>query len=372
MFSIKVSVSQLLSAGFSIHLVKSFKVLARRSIALLTSTSLMMSPLAASIANANELLTGHKIIEGKGTWSNPNANTLQFDQKSTNAIIEYYTFSIGEDKTVHFENGSGSTLNRVVGEYQSVIDGRLTATGSLLLVNPNGVIVGRNGAIDTGGSFLASTRDIKNDDFIDGGDNTFFGNSDHTVLNLGKVSSAGGDITLIAQKVENKGTLKAKNGNVGLAAGTEVLLRDNDHADGRILVKAGQSGGSVNHSGVIQAANAELRAHSGNIYALAQNRQGSIQVTGIKKSGGRIFLTANGGNVVTTQKISARRAMDTKRPQENKYEGGDVIINADIINVGGVIDVAGDLKKGGGSVDLKGDDFYISKAINAGNGVCDT
>lgn len=318
----------------------------RRFTAVLVSSCLVVTPVTVL---AIELPTGGKVIVGSATIQQTGANQLLINQASQNAIIEFDTFSIGQGGHVHFANGDGSTLNRVTGGYQSRIDGRLSATGSLLLINTNGVIVGRNGSIDTGGSFLASTRDITNADFLDGGDNTFVGDSDAAVINLGKISSLGGDITLIAHQVVNDGTLEAKNGNVGLASGIEILLRDNDHADGRILVKAGKSGGSVTHSGAIRAASAELRAHSGHVYALAQNRKGTIQVTGAKKSGGRVFLTANGGKVVTNQRITAKRRVVKKSSQATSYQGGEVFINADIVDVAGLIDVSGDI---GGKIDI--------------------
>lgn len=344
------------------------KKLVRRFAAHLAASSLAIIPVAVVAA---ELPTGGNVVAGSATITQNGANQLLINQVSPSAILEFDAFSIGKTGHVHFSNGAGSTLNRVTGGYQSKIDGRLTATGSLLLINPNGVIVGRDGVIETGGSFLASTRDITNADFLDGGDNTFYGLSDAAVVNLGKVSSLGGDISLIAHKVVNEGTLEAKNGTVGLASGIEILLRDNDHADGRILVKAGKSGGSVTNTGAIRAANAELRAHSGHVYALAQNRKGSIQVTGVKKSGGRVFLTANGGKVVTRQKIVAKRRVIRKaKPRAKpKFNGGSVFINADIVNVSGLIDVSGET---GGNIDVGAkQSIKVDNAILNASGVDD-
>lgn len=45
--------------------------------------------------------------------------------------------------------------NRVTGNNISTINGRLTATGSVFLINRNGVIIGKNGVIETGGSISA-------------------------------------------------------------------------------------------------------------------------------------------------------------------------------------------------------------------------
>uniref|UniRef100_UPI003741F0E2 two-partner secretion domain-containing protein n=1 Tax=Paraburkholderia kirstenboschensis TaxID=1245436 RepID=UPI003741F0E2 len=101
-----------------------------------------------------------------------------------------------------------------------------TATGSLYLINPQGIVVGPSGVVSTGGRFVASTLDICNDAFINGGDAlTLAGKSDASVVNLGRISSSGGDVFLIArQAVVNAGTVKAPSGTVELAAGETVLM----------------------------------------------------------------------------------------------------------------------------------------------------
>ncbi len=83
---------------------------------------------------------------------------LTIDQTSGKAIVNWSGFSIGQGGTVTFNNGSGATLNRVTGSAtQSAIAGNLNATGSVYLINPNGVIVGKTGVVKVGGNFVAST-----------------------------------------------------------------------------------------------------------------------------------------------------------------------------------------------------------------------
>ena len=65
-------------------------------------------------------------------------------------------------------NGTGATLNRVTGRFARVIDGRLSATGSFYLINPQGVVIGASGVVTTGGRFVASTLDVGNDAFMSG------------------------------------------------------------------------------------------------------------------------------------------------------------------------------------------------------------
>ena len=66
--------------------------------------------------------------------------------------IDWIGFSIGGKSRVSFDNGSGATPNRVTGGNLSRIAGSLHATGSLYLINSQGVIVSGTGKVITGGN----------------------------------------------------------------------------------------------------------------------------------------------------------------------------------------------------------------------------
>ncbi len=144
--------------------------------------------------------------------------TETITQTSQRGIIEFNSFSIGKSGTVKINNGTGATLDRVTGGSLSQIFGTLSATGSVYLVNPQGVVVGKSGVITTGGSFVASSLDISNQNFMAGQTLRFEGKgaSDGMVKNLGSISSSGGDVFLIARSVVNSGSINAPNGTVGL------------------------------------------------------------------------------------------------------------------------------------------------------------
>ncbi|NNC27516.1 filamentous hemagglutinin, partial [Salinisphaera sp. USBA-960] len=128
------------------------------------------------------------------------------------------------------------------------------------------------------------------------------------VVNAGTIRSAQGDIALIARRVENRGALEAPNGTAALAAGYEVLMKDVADADGLLSVKLGGADTEALNSGTISAANAEIRANGGNVFALAGNTDGVVKATGVSTSGGRIFLTAgNTGKVQVSGKLKSRR-----------------------------------------------------------------
>ena len=209
-------------------------MLVRHARTLLTSTALVSLPLAPAIAqSATTLPQQGSVVAGAATISS-GADSLTVYQSSTNAIINWNSFSIGEGGSVNFENGSGATLNRVTGFSSSQIDGSLSATGSLYLVNPNGIAVGSTGEVVTGGSFVASTQDIGDSAFMAGGDRLFSGQSQAAVVNCGRIGALGGDVALIARKIENSGTIEASSGTAALAAGYEVLVRDAALSDGQI------------------------------------------------------------------------------------------------------------------------------------------
>jgi filamentous hemagglutinin family protein len=214
-------------------------------------------------------------------------NGLLIRQSSDKAIINWSSFSIGAGSAVSFENGSGATLNRVTGGSVSLLHGQLSATGTVYLINPNGIIIGKDGVVRVGGSFVASTLDVSDANFLAGGDLSFAGSSTAAVINYGRVGALGGDVALIASRVENYGSIGAPKGTVGLIAGYEVLMRDATLADGKFLVKVGGSDTRVVNAGAIRAAEVELRANGGNVLALAGNTGGEIVATGIAKKGGR-------------------------------------------------------------------------------------
>ncbi len=65
---------------------------------------------------------------------------------------------------------------------------------------------------------------------------TFSGTSKASVVNLGTINSANGDVALIARAVDNSGSITAENGTVGLLAGYEILAKDKADDDGLFSV----------------------------------------------------------------------------------------------------------------------------------------
>ncbi len=288
---------------------------------------------SAYAAGAPALPTGGKVVAGQASIGPASAGSLTVTQSSGKAIINWQGFSIGSGGKVQVNNGSGATLNRVTGSAVSSLNGLLSATGSVYLLNPNGVIVGKSGVVNVGGTFVASTLNLTDSNFLAGGNLAFTGTSNAAVVNLGKIGALGGDVALIAATVDNEGAVTAANGTAGLVSGYSVVMRDASLDDGLFSVMVGGPKTGVTNGGAIIAANAELRAEGGNVYALAGNTNSVIRATGVKSDQGKVWLVADGGTLDVAGAIEAQGAKGAAGAIETS--GHTVAIGAASINAHG-------------------------------------
>lgn len=285
----------------------------------LINCSIVFAPLLHNTASA--LPAGANIAAGDIDIQSF-ANEQLINQYSDLGIINWDDFSISADELVKIlQNSPDATLlNRVTSANPSELLGALQATGKVYVVNPNGVLVGENAEINAA-EFIASTLDVSDQDFLDGGELQFLGSSDSAVVNLGSITTENGDAILIAQIVDNQGEISAENGVAGLVAGQDVLFMP--EGDQRIRVQrslgAEQDTGVLN-SGLIEAAQAELKAAGGDVYQLGINQQGVVRASGVETVAGRVLLTAESGTIQHSGDISASNADGS---------GGDVRIGGD-------------------------------------------
>lgn len=281
-------------------------VLPRSPLVALVSLALTLwcGPLVSAQA-AGPLPGGGHFVAGSGSI-NSGSNSVTITQGSARGVIDWNSFSIGSGRLVTFNNGTGATLNRVTGTDQSAILGTLSATGSVYLINPQGVVVGPTGVVATGGRFVASALNADNNAFVQAGALTLSGNGNGVVINLGSVSSTHGDVFLISRnRAANYGTIGAPQGSVELAAGQQVLLQDAS-ASKQVFVQTG-SYGRVLNKGTLDAAQISLQAADGNVYALAGNHA-AIRASGTAQRDGHVWLVADQGTVHVQGAISAVNA----------------------------------------------------------------
>ncbi|WP_288255173.1 filamentous hemagglutinin N-terminal domain-containing protein [uncultured Hydrogenophaga sp.] len=392
------------------------------------ATRLAGALLLAPVAALAQLPTGGSIVAGQGSL-NQAGNTLTVNQGSDKLAIDWQSFSIGQGHSVNFvQPGAASVaLNRVLGPEVSVIQGALNANGQVFLVNPNGVLFSPTAQVNVG-SLVASTLDIRTEDFL-AGRYEFSGTSLAAVQNQGGLNAAGGHVALIAAKIVNNGTITADHGSVVLAAGSRVTLDlggpvavevdggalgaliDNGGAiradAGTVLLSARGLGGLtstvINHSGVIEARSLGLGADgvvsllgeqgavavSGRIdVSSAQGQGGTATVTGdavTLTSGAAIDATgATGGGAIyvgggwqgqggikqaTHTTIEAGATLDASATVNG--QGGTVVAWSDVKKDEGRTEVAGTLKARGGAQGGDGGRIETSGATLAVRGAPD-
>jgi len=136
------------------------------SLSLLVRTGIVVAALVSDAALpslAQTLPSGGSVAAGSATIGAPQNGTLNINQSTNQAIINWGGFSIGVGGTVNFNQpgASSATLNRVTGSTPSSIAGTINAPGTVMLVNPNGIAITKTGVVNVG-SFVASTLGIKN------------------------------------------------------------------------------------------------------------------------------------------------------------------------------------------------------------------
>ena len=245
-------------------------------------------------------------------------------QASERTIIHWDEFSIHAGEALSFVQPSvdSAVLNRVMSG-MSQIDGQLLANGRVYLLNPNGIVIGKEGVVQAA-SFIASTLDFGNEDFFKNRELLFKGDSQARIVNLGKVEAIGGDVFLLGRAVVNEGLLKASEGVVGIAAAREILLKPSGLQ--RLFIDPRRE--------------MQVEEIHGNAYRYAINQSGTIEASGTKEENGRIFLVADGSAVhsgILTAKGGAVHLLGEKVAvlEEGKIDvsgdcgGGEVLIGGD-------------------------------------------
>lgn len=299
---------------------------------------------ASNTAHANP--TGGEFAAGAGAISTlGNLTTVQ--QNTQRAIVNWQSFGTNAGEAVKFMQPSANAaiLNRVVGNLPSNLNGLLEGNGRVYLINPNGIVLGQNGVINVNGGFVASTQNISDSAFMQGGALLFTGENTGNIEILGKIQSAQGDIVIIAPKTEIAAGAELKAGqSIQLIAANEVEL-----SNGKITVKPkATDAGQITVEGALKAAQVQLEAHNNNLGALAINTTGTIRATGTQTNpDGSVTIMAygEGSNIKVSGNIAAQN-------NDASQQGGRIIVGRN--------EETGELAK---SADVSGARFTTNKGF---------
>ncbi|MDE1149843.1 MAG: filamentous hemagglutinin N-terminal domain-containing protein [Azospirillaceae bacterium] len=330
--------------------------------------------LSALLSQAHANPTGGTVTVGAATINASKPNTLTITQGTDKAAINWQSFSIGAGETVNFVQPSSSSviLNRVIGSDPSSIFGTLTANGTVMLVNPNGVIFGAGSRVDVG-SLVATTANISDADFLAGryNFNQASTNPNAAIVNAGDITiKDSGLAALVAPSVQNSGVIHARLGKVALG-GAQTFTLD-FQGDGLLSFDASSAVTALPHNADGSAVQAlvvnsgQIVAEGGVVQLSARavkgvvdhviNTDGVIVATSVGSQNGKIILSGGDNGTVAisgTVDASGKGAGET---------GGTVIATgADVaVAAGAVVDASGDA--GGGTIAIGSDGTGTSLA----------
>jgi filamentous hemagglutinin family protein len=176
-----------------------------------------------------ELPQGMTLGAGSASYAT-SGNLGTITQQSQKAILHWQSFNVGRDAHVHFDHQMGAasaTLNRIAGGKPSEIFGKLSADGTIYLINRNGVVFGSGAQVNVRG-LVASSLDISDQRFLDGvtpdqvGTPVFTWNGDQASF---EAALAGGDGVV---RLEAGALIRTENG------GTVMLLAKSIHSTARM------------------------------------------------------------------------------------------------------------------------------------------
>ncbi|WP_017301782.1 filamentous hemagglutinin N-terminal domain-containing protein [Nodosilinea nodulosa] len=117
----------------------------------------LSQPIAAQVISDDTLPVG----ERSQVSGDPNFQIDGGARRGGNLFHSFSQFSVPDGGSAYFNNATDvqNILTRVTGASASTIDGLIQANGTanLFFLNPNGILFGPNGALDIGGSFVATT-----------------------------------------------------------------------------------------------------------------------------------------------------------------------------------------------------------------------
>jgi filamentous hemagglutinin family protein len=304
--------------------------------------------------------TGGVVVAGQGAISTPNAGTTIIDQSSQQLDLNWDSFNVGANESVKFNQPSSSAVavNRILDQNPSQIFGRIDANGKVVLVNPNGLLIGRTAQLNVGSLVASSLEAI---DFDSASGRYRFSTSrgeTGAVTNEGSITAvAGGSVTLLGGRVTNTGSILADFGTVNLAAGRAAtidlagdgLLRLEVGSD--LLVNSSGAASAVENSGTIQSNGGRVLLTAGameSVFTNLVNNTGVVRANRIDDTGGTIQLVGPEGMVLSSGTLDASAGDDVST-------GGSVAMLGDRVGLLGnaVVDVSG--ATGGGTVLIGGD-----------------
>ncbi|MFM5914122.1 MAG: filamentous hemagglutinin N-terminal domain-containing protein, partial [Chakrabartia godavariana] len=295
-----------------------------------------------SPAHAEDLPTGASVSAGQVAIAQT-ASTLNINQTSDKAIINWQTFDIASGASVNYTLPSSKsfTLNRVIGDNPTKILGSLTSNGQIYLLNPRGILFGAGSRVNAAG-LVASTMSMKDEDFLAGRYVFTDNGSKAAVVNEGEIVVNGGYAALLSSNVRNEGIVSSRLGTVALAAGQKLTLDVSGDQLVSVQVEPALVGQLIENRGMIAAEDGRV------IMTLSSERRLIDSAIASRVEQAKAIVAAGDG---TVSRIAAAGEITAAQVD---IEAGSV----GTADVAGALTTASDIS-GGGKISVTGGDVVL-------------
>ena len=312
--------------------------------------------------------SGGTIRSGNGSIVEQ-GQTMTVQQNSNRMAIDWTQFNIAKNETIRYAqpDKNAVALNRVTGGQQSLIEGNLNANGHVFLVNPNGVVFGKNASVDVGGLVASTAR------FADDTMNHFGSSQDSlnlavdnennaAVINEGIIRAQGGLVALHASNVENSGTITDDGGTVALTAAKNLNLSSD--ADGKLIftVDGTMARAQSLNSGTLKADGGYVvmtAKSAGDVLSTVVNNSGTIEAKTLRKNEKGQILLDGGDN----GQVEVSGTLDASGTEEGQDAGSIKAIGQNtIVHDGTRLLARGNVN--GGTIETSGDVLNLGNSLN--------
>jgi len=254
---------------------------------------------------------GEAVRSGEATIQRSADNkNMDVNQSTKRVAIDWSNFDIANDERVNFRQPDADSiaLNRVTGDAKSVIDGQLSGNGRVYVINPNGVLFGKNASVDVG-SLVASTAKVSDAAMAGFGSSTGDvalsiddANAKAAVINEGRIKAEGGLVALHAAVVENAGTITSNGGKIALAAAKNISLAADTAGKLNFTVDGMLAKASTLNSGVLKSDGGYVvmtAKQAGDVMSTVVNNTGTIEAKTLRQDEkGEILLDGGDAGIV--------------------------------------------------------------------------
>jgi filamentous hemagglutinin family protein len=335
--------------------------------------SLIIGAIFSTITLSFASPSGGVVTSGSASIAH-NGSTTNITQSSQKASINWTKFNIARDETVNFNqpNVNSITLNRVIGNERSIINGALNANGQVWILNSNGVLFGKNASVNTSG-LLATTASLS-DEAFQAGAYHFKNATSNSIINEGTIKVNNSSYVILASnETRNTGSIEAVKAKVHLVGANEYSINLNGNSLVDLTIEKGVMDALVENSGTIINEAGEIYLTTNAVDELLKgvvNHTGILEANSLDGITGKVELFAHGGEVQVGGTIKASEGFvetsgkDFKILDNATIEAGKWLIDPTNLTIDSALASSTQSQLKNGDVELEADeDITVSSNI---------